>query len=559
MLSGTDVNNYTLTDTTASTLADITAKNLTLTGVTASNKVYDGNTTASIDTSGAGYTGLIGGDTVTVDISGASGLFADKNAGLGKTVNISGLALGGVDAANYTLTGSGATITADITKAAISAISGITANNKIYDATTIASLNTGSAGFSGIISGDVLSVASSTGTFVNKNVGIGKTVNITGLSLGGTDAGNYTLADTTASTMANIVKAALTLTPNSQSYTYNGTASQFNNTAYTFSGFVGGENASVLGGTGLVTASDKINAGSRDITSSLNTLTSNNYSITATPRLNGLHINKKQLTVQAIDTNRLYGDANPAFTVNYTGLVNGETVSVLDTAPIVSTLATINSNTGLYDLVASAGQDNNYAFSYLNGTLGIAKATLTVEVDDKTRNQNTANPAFTYIISGFKNSDMETVISNLDITTPASSTSPAGSYAITARNAQAQNYSFNYRDGNLTIIAAVSPPPPNPASNPAPPIMPLPSTVEQVSQGITINKNPLFKTAYGLLSATNNTITTRYNTLQQNNLGIIPITNTPIVTNPETGNTSLISMQPDLAKLLGYEGEFLRY
>jgi hypothetical protein len=50
-------------------------------------------------------------------------------------------------------------------------------------------------------------VATSIGTFVDKNVGTGKTVNITGLSLGGTDAINYSLSTTTATTTANITKA----------------------------------------------------------------------------------------------------------------------------------------------------------------------------------------------------------------------------------------------------------------------------------------------------------------------------------------------------------------
>ena len=92
----------------------------------------------------------------------------------------------------------------DIAKAEIDQVTGITANNKIYDGTTVASLNTGSAGFTGMVAGDDLTVANSTANFSDKNVGVGKTVNITGLRLGGADAQNYTLVNTTALTTADI-------------------------------------------------------------------------------------------------------------------------------------------------------------------------------------------------------------------------------------------------------------------------------------------------------------------------------------------------------------------
>ncbi|WP_157808029.1 YDG domain-containing protein, partial [Marinomonas sp. ef1] len=64
-----------------------------ITGITANNKTYDGNTTATLDTSGTGFTGMVSGDDLTV--ASASGSFADKNAGENKTVTVSGLSLSG--------------------------------------------------------------------------------------------------------------------------------------------------------------------------------------------------------------------------------------------------------------------------------------------------------------------------------------------------------------------------------------------------------------------------------------------------------------------------------
>ena len=76
--SGSDVNNYAFTHQT-STTADITAKPVTVSGITASNKVYDGLTGATVDVSGIDETGIgiLAGDTGTVTISATE--YFDKN------------------------------------------------------------------------------------------------------------------------------------------------------------------------------------------------------------------------------------------------------------------------------------------------------------------------------------------------------------------------------------------------------------------------------------------------------------------------------------------------
>ena len=198
-LGGTDAGNYTLLDSTASTMADIAKASIAnVASITANNKVYDGNALASLNTGSAAFTGMVGGDSLTV--SNATGSFGDKNAASGKTVSVTGIALGGTDAGNYTLASTTASTTADIAKASISAVAGITAGNKVYDGNALASLNTGSAVFTGMVGGDSLTVATATGSFTDKNAANGKTVNVSGIALGGTDAGNYTLVNSTAST-----------------------------------------------------------------------------------------------------------------------------------------------------------------------------------------------------------------------------------------------------------------------------------------------------------------------------------------------------------------------
>ena len=102
-LSGADAGKYVLADPMTTT-ADITAATLTVDGITATDKVYDGTTTAALDTSAASLVGVVSGDDVTLDSSGAVGTFDTKDVGTGINVTVSGLALAGADAGNYVLT-----------------------------------------------------------------------------------------------------------------------------------------------------------------------------------------------------------------------------------------------------------------------------------------------------------------------------------------------------------------------------------------------------------------------------------------------------------------------
>jgi len=111
-VSGTDAGNYTA-NTEASTVADITGATLTVVGITAQNKVYDGTTVATLTLDSAEVIGLVDGDDVTVVVSVAVGAFADAEVGTGKLVTVSGLTLIGADAGKYSLTQP--TTTADIT------------------------------------------------------------------------------------------------------------------------------------------------------------------------------------------------------------------------------------------------------------------------------------------------------------------------------------------------------------------------------------------------------------------------------------------------------------
>ncbi len=183
----------------------INQKSLTVSGITASDKVYDATTNATLNTSGASLVGVIGLDSVTLSTGSASGAFADKAVGTNKTVTVSGLSLAGGDASNYSL--SQPATTASIAARGLT-VSGLGANDKVYDGTAAATL-TGTPTLVGVQGSDAVSLTGTpVGAFTDPNVGALKTVNISGLGLTGAGAGNYFLTAPTAT--ANITGASTT-------------------------------------------------------------------------------------------------------------------------------------------------------------------------------------------------------------------------------------------------------------------------------------------------------------------------------------------------------------
>ncbi|MFM7329163.1 MAG: MBG domain-containing protein, partial [Bacteroidota bacterium] len=182
--------------------------------------------------------------------------------------------------------------------------------------------------------------------------------------------------------------------------------------------------------------------------------TDNNYTITT---VNGtLTVNKAALTATADNKSRLYGDANPALTITYSGFKNNETSSVIDTPPVAATTATATSNVGTYPITLTSGTDNNYTITPTNGTLTVNKATLTATADNKTKAYGDANPALTISYSGFKNSETASVIDTAPtVTTTATTASSAGTYPITVSGGTDNNYAFTYASGTLTVTRAI--------------------------------------------------------------------------------------------------------
>ncbi|WP_300566684.1 YDG domain-containing protein [Flavobacterium sp.] len=247
-----------VTDTKTLVLT-ITAKNLTITGLIADNKVYDRTLTATLSGTPT-LVGVVGSDAVTV--SGLpSPTFATVIVGTAKPVTVTGYTLSGAQSANYTVT-QPTGFTANITAKPLT-IPGAVANNKPYDGTTTATI-TGAA-LVGVIAPDVVSITPS-GTFASANVGTAITVTSTSI-ISGADSANYSLTQPTG-LAADITQASQTITFNPLVVQYTG-AANFNLTATASSGLtvtyvssnpavatVSGNTVTIVGiGTTVITAS----------------------------------------------------------------------------------------------------------------------------------------------------------------------------------------------------------------------------------------------------------------------------------------------------------------
>ena len=116
-LSGAAAGNYNLTAQPASVTAEITAKEVTVTGITATNRTY-AKDNLEVTLNGGTLSGVISGDAVNVDLTNAKGKMANANAGNGKAVTVTGVALGGADKGNYRLKEQPTGVTVDIAQAA---------------------------------------------------------------------------------------------------------------------------------------------------------------------------------------------------------------------------------------------------------------------------------------------------------------------------------------------------------------------------------------------------------------------------------------------------------
>jgi hypothetical protein len=124
-------------------------------------------------------------------------------------------------------------------------------------------------------------------------------------------------------------------------------------------------------------AGTALNAGQAQILSVTFTPTdtANYSSVTTTTTIN---VAPAPLTVTVNNATKVYGQPNPSFSANDSGFVDGDTASVLGGSLTLNTVATSISDVGSYDVTAGGLTAQNYAITYVKGTLSVTPANQTI-------------------------------------------------------------------------------------------------------------------------------------------------------------------------------------
>ena len=347
-----DISNYTLSQPTL-TAAKITPKELTVINAAAQDKVYDGTTDAEIIN--AELSGVVKGDEVFLE-NHTSGTFGQADIGTSISVDTE-MKITGDDIINYTLTQPTLTA-AKITHKELTVINAA-AQDKVYDGTTDAEII--NAELSGIVEGDEVFLENHTsGTFGQADVGTGISID-TEMTITGSNAGNYYLVRPEG-LGANIIVRLLTITADNLRKTYGEIEPEL---SYRISEGQLVDSDSMTGGLirepGENTGSYAIKQGS---------LTAGtNYDITFTGA--DFSITQRSLTLTAEDKSKVFGVADPVFTVSYDNFAPGEDVSVLG-----GTLAFVREDgeaLGTYTITPSGLTSDNYDITFVIGTLTITR------------------------------------------------------------------------------------------------------------------------------------------------------------------------------------------
>ena len=175
---------------------NVAQKEVTVSGITANNKEYDGGTSATVNASTATFAGIVIGDTLTITPTGA---FTDANVGENKTVTLTLGSLSGASATNYTLdtANSQTEATANITARPLS-ITDAAVSNKNYDGNTTAVVT--GVTFGNLVSGESLTAGTDytvSGVFNSENVDTANTVTVSVTLKDTATTKNYTLPTAT--------------------------------------------------------------------------------------------------------------------------------------------------------------------------------------------------------------------------------------------------------------------------------------------------------------------------------------------------------------------------
>jgi|GEM_PF-4778886 len=445
--SGLSSANYAITYVNGTLSIDKAALTVTAQNAT---KTYD--KVAYTGGNGIGYTGFITGDNATNSVTGTVA-YAGTSQNAINVANNYTIIPSGLSSANYAITYVNGTLV--INKAGLT----VTAKNdsKTYD--KVAYTGGNGISYTGFMTGDN-AASSVTGTvaFAGTSQSAINVANNYTIIPSGLSSANYAITYVNGTLVIN--KAGLTVTAKNDSKTYDKVAYTGGNDV-DYAGFVTGDNAanSVTGTVAYAgTSQNAINV-ANNYTIIPSGLSSANYAITYA---NGtLVINKAALTVTAQNAAKTYDKV--AYTggngISYTGFITGDNVANSVTGTVVysgTSQGAVAANT--YTIIPSGLSSANYAFTYVNGTLAINKAALTVTAQNATKTYNglpyTGGNGVTYagFISGDNEANSVTGTANYGGT--SQNAINANNYTIIPSGLSSANYNVSYVNGTLTVNKA---------------------------------------------------------------------------------------------------------
>lgn len=369
-----------LTATTASSVATVTIapKPVTITGVTATSRAYNGENTVVL--AGGTVDNKVGSDDVTVDLSNATGTMADANAGTNKPVTVTGAKLGGAAAGNYALSEQPTGVTVTISKIDYTGTKTASATVRSNQATTDATLT-----LPALPDGASYAPSGTVGGTTSALIDGTPTVSGTTLTYSTTSQQNQASAtitvDVTNATNYNDYTVVVTITAKNKenacvAITGGDLAKSYGDAAFTMTGTV------MSAGTNGLWTWTSSDTGIAEIGATTGTVTIKKVgSTTITARYESdttvgtatitLTVNRKPITVKADDKRKTYGDFDPALTATVTGLVGSDTVAY--------TLSRAEGETaGTYAITPSGvATQGNYTVTFTAGTFTINRKSLT--------------------------------------------------------------------------------------------------------------------------------------------------------------------------------------
>jgi hypothetical protein len=460
-VTNSPVGSYVITNTIGTLVAtnytvSLANGSLTVTGAvltaTANNATRAYGATNPVFT--VSYSGFVNNDGTNV-LSGAPVLVtsAVTNSPVGSYTITN--TLGTLVATNYTVSLANGSLTVTGAVLTVTANSGITANDKIYDGTTTATISSNNVVLTGVLAGDTVSLSTNgyTAMFASAGVGNGIEVTVSGLSLTGANATNYTLMQPVGLT-ANITPKVLTIASVPSPVI---TSIRLTNSVATIMW------NSVAGGIyGVQYVENLDGAVWNDL---LPAVTAMGLATTQTNAVSGVPQRFYRIVVlnPGITANNKVYDGTTAATINsnnvtLVGVVGGDTVN-LSTNGYIANFVSPNVGTGIAVIVSglslSGPSATNYTLTQPVGlTANITPATLTVSAVNMSRTYGLPNPLLTASYGGFVHSEGTNVLTGAaSLSTNATTNSPPGTYPIMIGpgTLHAANYAFVFNGGTLTV------------------------------------------------------------------------------------------------------------